>query len=227
MSDERLIETARRLYDSLTPGDLDETLTRITAAAVEVLPDVQYASITIKHADGTLETAAPTNEMLLGLDAAQYQLREGPCYEAASDVAHVISPNLAADERFPHYGPVALASGIKAQAGLRLFDSPTSQGALNLYSRNVGAFDDFASLSALFTHQAGMALGYAREISNLQEAVRTRKTIGQAIGILMERYKLSDERAFAFLSRLSQHRNVKLRQVAQEMVAATEDQHLD
>jgi hypothetical protein len=224
MEQERMLETARRLSAALSPGDLDHTLSQITAAAVEVLPDVRYASLTVQHADGSIETVAPTDDLLCDLDAAQYELREGPCYEAAVETVHVISPNLAADERFPRYSEVALAAGVRAQAGVRLFENPKSQGALNLYSLNVGAFEDLGSLSDLFAHQAAMAIRYAHEIANLQEAVRTRKTIGQAIGIVMERYGLTDERAFAFLTRLSQHRNVKLRLVAQEIIAATEQE---
>lgn len=219
MTEERLLETARRLSTTLTPGDLDHTLGRITAAAVEVLPDVQDASVTIVHDDGTLETAAPTAAVLLELDASQYELREGPCYDAAVDTVHVAAPNLAVDPRFPRYAEVAVAAGVRSQAGIRLFDTPTSQGALNLYSRRVGAFEDLRSVGGLFAHQSAIALEYAREIDNLETAIRTRKTIGQAIGIVMERYGLTDERAFAFLTRLSQHRNVKLRRVAQEMVA--------
>lgn len=217
-----MLETARRLSAALSPGDLDHTLSQITAAAVEVLPDVRYASLTVQHADGSIETVAPTDDLLCDIDAAQYELQEGPCYEAAVETVHVISPNLAADERFPRYSEVALAAGIRAQAGIRLFENPKSQGALNLYSLHVGAFEDLESMSDLFAHQAAMAIRYAHEIANLQEAVRTRKTIGQAIGIVMERYGLTDERAFAFLTRLSQHRNVKLRLVAQEIIAATE-----
>lgn len=220
---ERLVDTARRLAASLKPGDLDFTLQQITQAAVEVLPDVEYSSITIRHDDGRLETSAPTDDMLLTLDKAQYEFREGPCYEAATDTLHVAAPNLAADERFPNYAPVALAAGIRAQAAIRLFDTPTSQGALNLYSTKVGAFEDLATLGALFSHHAATAIAYANEIQNLNEAIKTRKTIGQAIGIIMERYQLSDDRAFAFLTRLSQHRNVKLRLVAQEFIAASDD----
>jgi GAF domain-containing protein len=218
MSDERLIETMRQLSRSLTPRALDDTLSAITRAAVEILPQVAYASITVLHTNGRLETAAPTDDLLLDLDAAQYRLQEGPCYEAAVETAHVISPDLVTDERFPHYGPVAVEAGVHAQAGLRLFDAPKSKGALNLYSLETGAFEDFASLGALFAHHSATAIEYAREIQNLEEALKTRKTIGQAIGIVMERYKLSEQRAFAVLTRLSQHGNVKLRQVAQEIV---------
>ncbi|MEJ1109535.1 MULTISPECIES: GAF and ANTAR domain-containing protein [unclassified Kribbella] len=224
MGNERLVETMRRLSASLTPSALDETLSRITAAAVELLPDVQYASITILHENNRLETVAPTDDLLLGLDAAQYQLREGPCYQAAVDTVHVISTDLAADKRFLQYGAIAVAAGIHAQAGLRLFDAPKSNGALNLYSRQTGSFEDFETLAALFAHQSAMAIEYAREIQNLEEALRTRTTIGQAVGIVMERYSLTDQRAFAFLTRLSQDGNIKLRQVAQTIVDETEHQ---
>jgi hypothetical protein len=219
MENEELTEAAERLVKTLTPGDLDHTLSRITVAAVEVLPQVEYASITVKHSDGRLETVAPTDDVLWGVDAAQYELQQGPCYDAATDTVHVISPDLANDERFPQYAATAVAVGIRAQAGLRLFDAPRSQGALNLYSRTVGSFEDLGSLGRLFAHQSALAIGYAQEVANLQAALRTRRTIGQAIGILMERYSLTDQRAFAFLTRLSQHGNVKLNRIAEQFVA--------
>ncbi len=218
VSTERALDTARRLSERLSPGDLDATLSQITAAAVEVLPNVELCSITIRHENGRLETVAPTDDLLLRLDGEQYRLREGPCYEAATDHRNVVSSDLGADERFPHYGAAAVREGVRAQIGVRLFDSPRSHGALNLYSTKVGAFDDVESLSALFAHQAAQAIAYAQEIGNLAQAVRTRTTIGQAVGIVMERYGLNDQRAFAFLQRLSSHRNVKLRLIAQELV---------
>ncbi len=222
MSDEDLVETARRLAESLKPGDLDQTLSAITSAAVELLPDVTSASITVRHSDGRLDTFAQTRDDLLAVDAAQYALQEGPCYEAASENVHVLSPDLAHDERFPQYAAVALQYGVRAQAGLRLFDSPKASAALNLYSDKVGTFSDFDTLGSLFAHQSAMAISYAREVHNLKEAVATRTGIGQAVGIVMERYGLTDERAFAFLARVSQHRNVKLRLVAQEIIAGAE-----
>ena len=227
MDDNRLLDAARRMAETLSPGDLDRTLAQITSAAVEVLPNVQYSSITVRHADGRLVTSAPTDDLLLRLDAAQYELREGPCYQAASETPHVISSNLGADARFPKYGPIAVEHGIRSQVGVRLFDTSSSQGALNLYSQQVGAFDDVETLSSLFAHQAGVAIAYARHVENLEEAVRTRTTIGQAVGIVMERYKLDDERAFAFLARLSQQRNVKLRIVADEIIAETVERQGD
>jgi hypothetical protein len=219
MDDQRLLERMQGLSTSLTPGDLDHTLSRITQAAVEVLPSVDFASITVLHADGRLETVAPTDDVLWGVDAAQYELREGPCYDAAADSVHVVSPDLANDQRFPRYAATAVAAGINAQAGIRLFDAPKSRGALNLYATETGVFEDLGMLAALFQHQSAMAIGYAREIQNLREAVRTRGMIGQAVGIVMERYKLTDDRAFAFLTRLSQDGNMKLRAIAEQIIA--------
>jgi hypothetical protein len=221
MDEQRVVDVATGLARALTPGDLDDTLRQVTAAAVEVLPDVRYASITVRHDDGRLETAAPTDELICDIDAIQYDLREGPCYEAASETVHVTSPDLAADSRFPQYAPAAVEAGIRAQAGIRLFDHRGSQGALNLYSERAGAFADLGLLAQLFAHQSAMALDYAREIQNLNEAIRNRGTIGQAVGIVMERFGLDEARAFGFLVRLSQDQNVKVRALAEQLVAAT------
>ena len=220
-ADQDILTASRRLSETLAPGDLDQTLARITAAAVEVLPDVDYASFTVKHADGRLETFAPTDDMLLGLDAAQYELQEGPCYHAAVDEIHVAAPDLGNDSRFPHYGPLALKAGIASQAGIRLFDASGSNGALNLYSHRVGTFSDMGAIGELFAHQSAMALAYARQITQLQEAVQTRQLIGQAVGVTMERFSLDEARAFGFLARLSQDNNVKLRVVAERLLEET------
>ena len=218
MGDDHLLEASRQLAATLRPGDLDATLASITAAAVEVLPDVRSSSITVQHADGRLETFAPTHDVLREVDAAQYEFQEGPCYEAAVDSVHVTAPDLAADPRFPRYAPVAVRAGIRAQAGIRLFDAKASKGALNLYSDRVGAFDDLGDLAELFTHQSAMALDYAREIDQLKEAVQARQRIGLAVGMVMERYGIDEARAFAFLTRLSSHENIKLRLVAERLL---------
>jgi hypothetical protein len=214
-----IVDASRRLAAALVPGDLDRTLERITAAAVDVLPEVEHASITVKHADGRLETVAPTGEVILELDAAQYELREGPCYEAAVETIHVTAPDLSQDVRFPRYARVALAAGVRAQAGIRLFEAPSSDGALNLYSSETGSFSDLGALGELFAHQSAVALSYARQVSQLQEALQTRQLIGQAVGVTMERFTLDEARAFSFLMRISQDTNVKLRAVAERLLA--------
>ena len=216
-----VLEAARALRERLVPGDLDATLAAITAAAVEVLPGVHHASLGLRHPDGTLASYAVTDPVVRQLDECQFSLREGPCYDGTTRTPYVASPDLAHDPRYPRYGPFAADLGVRSSAGLRLYETPHAVAALNLFSHDLGRFDDSQDLSLLFAHQAAIALSYSMEIDGLNQALQSRKRIGQALGILMERYQLPEEHAFAFLTRLSQQGNVKLRRIAEELVAAT------
>lgn len=217
--DRQTEETLRELAERLEPADFDATLNTITRAAVELLPHVDYASLTVRHRDGTVLSCAPTDDVLVDLDRTQDELQEGPCYFAITESPHVVSRDLRVDPRFPRFGLAAVEVGILSQAGLRLFKTGEAVAALDLYSKQAAAFEDLGRLDRLFAHQAATALSYARELDNLHEALRTRTVIGQAVGILMERYGLEDQQAFAFLTRLSSTRHVKLRQLAEEIVA--------
>lgn len=219
-----LLATARRLARTLAPGDLDETLRSITTAAVEELPQVTCASITIRDTGGRLRTVAETAAVLVDLDRTQYELRQGPCFDAAMGALHVASPDLEHDDRWPAYAQVAVRAGLRAQAGIHLFQHDEVLGALNLYSHEVGAFADLGELGDLFMHEAVTAIGYARDMDDVREAARARMDVGQAIGVVMERYELTEERAFALLVRTSGHRGVTVELVARELLAATDQQ---
>lgn len=219
---DRALHVSRALADSLIGSRLDETLPALTRAAVSTLPGVDEASITIRHEDGSMASYAMTADFLDALDAVQYSEHEGPCYDGAVNNAFTVCGDLLHDPRYPNYGPRAAEAGIRSQAGVRIFESKKATGALNLYSRSAGAMADIAFLAELFSEHARTAITYAREIDDLHEAVVSRQLIGQAVGMLMARYQLSDDRAFAFLARVSQDRNVKLRQVAEEIINATQ-----
>ena len=77
---------------------------------------------------------------------------------------------------------------------------------------------DARALAGLFATHAAIALGHAQERASLTEGLQSRRVVGQAIGILMARYEMNEDRAFAFLVRASSHRNIKLRAIAQELV---------
>ena len=81
----------------------------------------------------------------------------------------------------------------------------------------------------MFATLAGLALDSAQEraadderVANLTEALRTRELIGQAQGILMERERITADQAFDVQRRASQHMNIKLREVAETLVATGE-----
>lgn len=223
-SKDRALHVVGRLADSLKPGDLDETIQSLTRAAVEILPGVDYASISIRHQDGSLRSHALTADFLEELDESQYAMQEGPCYDGVTNNAFTVCGNLRADPRYPNYGRQAEAAGIRSQAGVRLFESARSMGALNLYSRTAGALADIAFLTALFTQHARTAIAYAGQIDQLSQAMVSRQRIGQAVGVVMERFQLPEDRAFAYLARVSQDSNIKVREIADEIVAGSQSQ---
>jgi GAF domain-containing protein len=213
-----VVGAAEALRARLVPADLDATLHAITTAAVELVPGVHEASVSMRRSDGTLQSYAMTGEVISLLDECQAELREGPCYDSTSTGSVVVAEDLRQDPRYPRFGPFAAGHGIRSLAGVRLFENARAVGALNLYSREVGAVGDADVLTRLFASQAGIALTYSVEIQGLHEAMQSRARIGQAVGIVMERYQLSDQQAFAFLTRLSQQGNTKLRRIAEELI---------
>jgi GAF domain-containing protein len=108
---------------------------------------------------------------------------------------------------------------VVSQLALRLYNNDVTLGALNLYSDGEGPFDAASrEMADLFAAAAATALGLSRAVTTLNEAVATRTSIGTAIGIVMERYDLDQEAAFAFMVRVSQTGNIKLRLVAEQIV---------
>lgn len=75
------------------------------------------------------------------------------------------------------------------------------------------------ALAEVIADHAAVAVANAKTESTLWQAIQARKLIGQAQGILMERFDLTDEQAFAVLRRYSQDSNTKLRDVAQRLIA--------
>ena len=99
-------------------------------------------------------------------------------------------------------------------------------GALNLYSTSQEEIDpDAEHVAELFASHAAIALHQAREVEHLNQAMESRKVIGQALGIVMERYELDETRAFAFLLRASSTSNIKLRDIAAQLVEDTQLRH--
>ena len=255
-----LVAVMAELHAALRPGDLALTLRRVTDAAVELLPDVDGATITVEHADGRFETAAATGSVNAGpepaggggaaapelaagtaarLDRLQQALEEGPAVDvtdpagstAGADADGLLEPgqapavmtsDLSRDDRYPAYGAVAVSAGVRAQVAVVLFDTALARGVLNLYSHRSGAFDDTAVLTDLFAHHSATALAYAADYHDRETTVAERRAVGQALGIVMGRYKLSEAKAFALLQRTAESRAVSVRLVAQELVAHAE-----
>ncbi|SDE31243.1 GAF and ANTAR domain-containing protein [Auraticoccus monumenti] len=211
-----LEEVARRSHGETS---LEEALDLLVTAAQQTVPGADHVSISISRRNGRLETIAASDDLVRRLDAVQHELGEGPCVEAVRQRQRRTSHDLHTDERWPRFAPRAVDLGVRSQMGLDLYDDGESIGGLNLYGDQPSAFDEASThVAVLFGSHASHLLGRRMRESQLTAALGTRQLIGQATGIVMERYQLGAERAFEFLARVSQQGNRKLVEIAAELV---------
>jgi GAF domain-containing protein len=208
------------LADSLADIEgVPETIDQIVGFAVETI-GTNFGGITLLNSRGrAFKTVGATHESVHTADALQYDLREGPCVDAAVADALVISAYLATDERWPTWGPRASLLGFNSILSAEMHARGRRIGALNLYGAEEATFtrEDMV-LAALFARQGALALGYARSEEGLRQALETRTVIGQAQGLLMERLEIDADRAFSTLKRYSQQHNIKLKVLCRQLV---------
>jgi len=212
----------------LAEETLEGTLDKVADLACHTLPSCDLASVTMIN-DGRPSTPAQTDPAATDLDAAQYRSDQGPCLEAYSE-GHVVGAPVAASResarRWPEFTDAAARAGIRSVLAVPLVVNDRPVGALNMYSRTADEFDEGqAETAALLSEQASVACvnaeAYWRTCTlteHLREALESRDVIGQAKGILMARRNCTPEVAFEALRRASQHRNIKLREIAEQVV---------
>jgi hypothetical protein len=137
---------------------------------------------------------------------------------AGDDLVNVRDTGL--DRRWPDWSSRARDAGVVSALAVRVGTLGPVHGTLVLTSGQPSAFDGpgTAVRARLLGAHAGAALVAAQQQENLWQAVDARKLIGQAQGMLMERFTLDTDQAFAVLLRYSQDRNLKLRTVAEQLV---------
>jgi GAF domain-containing protein len=197
---------------------LDQTAESITAAALQLLPDVDMAAITVVGRDHTVTTLGATHPIPILLNQVQEQFRSGPCLSALWDDPMVYVEDVATDKRWREYADVARTEGVAAVLSVRLYVQHTALGALSLYSKRPEPFspEEIIGVQAYAAH-AAVALDQAREREQMRSAIDSRDRIGQAKGILMERYGLTDDQAFSLLVKTSQHTNTPLRLIVDQL----------
>lgn len=217
---DRLSTLARSL--EMQP-DLQSTLDAVVRAAVVTVPGAAEASISEVQHRRDVKTLAATGELPRAVDHAQYDLGEGPCLDSLYDHQTIRLSDLTAEQRWPRFVTRATELGVGSMLAVQLFVDGENIGALNLTSRQPNAFDDESEhVALLFASHAAVAMSGERARGHLQAAVGTREVIGQAQGILMERFKVTAERAFHMLMLASQDTNRKLRDIADELVSTGE-----
>ena len=214
---ERMADVARELQDQHDPVS---TVQSGVELAVQNVGGCDAASVSIVYARRKVSTPASTDALAVTGDQLQYETGEGPCLSAIWDDETVYVPDLAHDPRWRDWGPrLAETTGARSSFSVRLFTIKDTLGALNLYATKPDAFSeaDRAEAVAIAAHIA-VAVAAAQNLEHYETALDSRTIISQACGIVMERFDIDAMRAFALLTRLSSTQNVKLRDVANELV---------
>jgi GAF domain-containing protein len=212
-----------------TAGTVTDTLSSVVDLAVATIDGCDFAGVFLLDGN-VVTTPAHTDPFVIAVDALQQRVAEGPCLDAIAQRMVFYAEDLSSDLRWPKFAPEAAEAGIRSVLALPL-SANAQLGAVNLYARLPIAFGvvDRAK-AAILASLASLALSAAishedeeRRALSFQAALRTREVIGEALGILMERERISADEAFVVLRRASQYLNVKLREVAQNLVDTGED----
>lgn len=232
------IEHRSRLLESLSAFDsvvlseetLDTVVETVVSFALSTIPGPTGASVSLARND-RITTANANSDLVRALDAVQYEAASGPCVDAIrTGIRQHASGAQMLQERWPVFATAAVAGGINAMLSTPLEARGHSIGSLNLYSHCEDAFgDESQRVATVFTRHAGVVLVNAAQYAdaesakvNLLEALATRQVIGQAMGIIMARERCRSDDAFDVLRKVSQHTNVKVRDIAAEILRVAE-----
>lgn len=216
-----------QLHDWLLSSDaLDDFLREIATHVVGEIADGLSCGITVHTSQRRPYTIGSSDGLAQQLDEAQYKADEGPCLQALREGVTVDVPDLADQVRWPNFHREALAIGLSASLSIPMISRGDPVGALNLYGRATGGLTRAEKERAQrFADRASGAIALAARtaeqhniIEDLQAALTSRTAIDQALGIIMAQQGCTAEHAFALLRQNSQHRNIKLRDLAAELI---------
>jgi GAF domain-containing protein len=211
---------------------LGETLHQVAELTVQAVPGSDHVGITLL-VDGTLKTSVFTHPRVPEIDRAQYRTGNGPCVDAyRTGEPHRIESTLEPG-RWQEFRDSAARHGVLSTLSLPLTVHDETIGAMNLYAEVQGAFgDDDQRVAELFATQAAFLLANAqaywdaRTLSeNLTQAMASRAEIEQAKGIIMATMGVDADAAFQQLRSQSQYENVKIRELAKEIVERAGRRH--
>jgi GAF domain-containing protein len=205
---------AIELHDA--PG-VDETLEAVVQFALQAA-SCTHAGVALAARGGRAEIGATTDPVVETLYRFQIEADEGPMLTALCGET-VTVPDVAADERWPRWRTVAADAGIGSALHVPMTVSDRTTGVLSLFHAEPHAFTvDDEAIAHILARHASVAVATARNEESMAQAVDARKLVGQAMGILMERFDMNGDQAFAVLRRYSQDTNTKLRDVAQQLI---------
>jgi transcriptional regulator with GAF, ATPase, and Fis domain len=213
---DRFAQLAVELHDST---GVDETIDAVVQFALQAL-NCSHAGVALAVRGRRPEVPAVTDPFVAVIYRVQMESGVGPLVEAMRSRTTVLIRDTATEQRWPEWAAQVLALGVRSVLDVPLTTSAAgSIGVLGLYNTEPDAFNsDDEAIAHILARHASVALANARHDESMAQAIDARKLVGQAMGILMERYDIDGDRAFEVLKRYSQDTNTKLRDVAQQLI---------
>jgi GAF domain-containing protein len=211
----------------LTQETVQHAVDLLAEAARDVIPGALGAGITL-IAEGLPTSTGTTDTVVARADALQYELDEGPCLTAWADSAPVLIEDVRTDPRWPRWSDAVAEVPIRSSLSVPLLRGRRgSLGALKVYSAKPAAFHaGTEALLVRFAASAAALLGHVQTTetprriqADLAAALRSRDLVGMARGILMSRYRLSEEEAFLRLISTARGSGTTMTAVARGLVA--------
>ncbi|MEV8371124.1 GAF and ANTAR domain-containing protein [Kribbella sp. NPDC056861] len=205
---------AGELYDA---SGIDETVETVVRFALQA-EACSYAGVMLTLR-GEREIAAVTDPLVTKIYEFQSGIGEGPILTAVSEGVTVRVPDSRTETRWPAWGARLTKYRIRSSLHVPMWASAQLIGVLSLFNTAPDAFTvDDEAIAHILARHASVAVANARNDESMKASIDARKLVGQAMGILMERFDLDEKRAFELLKRYSQQHNIKLRDVAVELV---------
>jgi anti-anti-sigma factor len=215
---------------ALTPARhvLDAALKLVVTMAQAVVAAADGVSITLPR-EGAFVTVAASDGTVLLMDHDQYETGEGPCLDAATLGVRFHVESLREEQRWSMFAPRALARGIQSILSTPLTTERGPIGALNVYSRQVGAFaeherrwtDQFAREAAVVVASAVVENVDDTLTAQIAQALQSREVIAIAQGIVMHRDGTSRHGAEVVLRDASRRSGRPLRDVCEALVQSS------
>ncbi|HSE07551.1 MAG TPA: GAF and ANTAR domain-containing protein [Nocardioidaceae bacterium] len=202
--------------------DYAEMYEAICRAALHLVDGCDHASIMLREHDH-YTTAGASDDTARLLDRIEVEVGEGPCVDAVEEEAAQLDPDLSRSTAWPHLRKRILAeTPVRGMAGFRLLVDNRKVGALNLFSDRPGALTgesvDQAAVLAAFASVALMAATHQEQARTLRGGLDSNREIGKAIGLMMAFHKVGDDDAFEILRKASQDMNLKISEIAGQIV---------
>ena len=214
------IAAATQAMTANPPDTIADAFAELLAQATVHIPGAEDAAVTVVERQNQICTPASTGEWPRTLDTIAQKHLQSPTFTTAGGGEPQFVDDLHTEQRWPLFRADALAhTPIRSIASYPLFRTRTAVGALTLYSvTDSGLHKTARDLGVFFAAHASIIVDAVRRTEQFETALASRDTIGQAKGMIMERYNVDAQRAFALMRKLSQDSNTRVFDVARTLV---------